>query len=193
MCLPILITISLSRRHPPCGSMRLLKKSRIRQIRHHVANGRRAQPFAIRSRQRSRPDRLARRDKSLNESSQDFAFAVPDIRVSRHLQQFFSLVSLSIRAQPGGDTASLSILSNYLRCKSLPFGPKSRSRPDSRNAQNECQACRALHGMSHSSRLSKPRLSFRPKHTLPEREGCTKWKNLLFAHAISSRPEKSRY
>ena len=69
-----IITISLRRRHPPRRSMRLLQKSRIGQIRHHVADRSRTQPFAAGARQRARPHRLSAGNKSLDDRGQDFAF-----------------------------------------------------------------------------------------------------------------------
>src|SRR5450631_678247 len=69
-----IITISLRRRHAPRRSMRLLQKSSIRQIRHHIANRSRTQPFAAGASKRPRPHRLSAGNERLDDGGQDFAF-----------------------------------------------------------------------------------------------------------------------
>src|SRR5712692_5563128 len=69
-----IITISFRRRHPPRRSMRLLQKSRVSKIRHHIADRSRTQPFAAGARKRARTHRLSAGDKCLDDSGQDFPF-----------------------------------------------------------------------------------------------------------------------
>src|SRR5579862_426815 len=68
------ITIGLRRRHPPSRSMRLLQKSRLRQIRHHIPDRRRTQPLPRSPRKRPRPHRLPAGNERLNNRRQDFPF-----------------------------------------------------------------------------------------------------------------------
>jgi hypothetical protein len=55
--------------------MRLLKKAGIGKVRHHVADGSRAQPFTTGARKRARADRLSTGYKCLDYGGQNFPFA----------------------------------------------------------------------------------------------------------------------
>ena len=69
-----IIAISLSRRNAPRRSVRLLQKSSIGQVGHHVANRSRTQPFAAGASKRPRPHRLSAGNECLDNGSQDFPF-----------------------------------------------------------------------------------------------------------------------
>src|SRR6185312_11761099 len=79
------ITVSCGTGHTPSGSMRLLQVARIHQIGHDITYGSWAKTLAAAARKHARPDRFARRNKSLDNGGQDFAFAVSDILTIRHI------------------------------------------------------------------------------------------------------------
>src|SRR5579863_7615198 len=81
--------------------MRLLEEARVGQIGHHVANRGWTQAFAVGARKRARSDWLAGRDKGLDDGGQNFAFAIPDIGVSRH-----DALCQSCQSGQPGETAS---------------------------------------------------------------------------------------
>ena len=97
------IAIGLGGRHTAGGGMRLLKEAGVGEVGHHVANGCGAESFAVGASEGARTDRLARGDEGLHDGSQNFAFAIPDIGVSRHRQ--WCQLSRS-EQRPGGETAS---------------------------------------------------------------------------------------
>src|SRR5260370_13841605 len=75
-----IITISLRRRNAPRRSMRLLQKSRVSKIRHHIANRSRTKPLAAGARKRTRPHRLSAGDECLDDGGHEFP--VPSARWS---------------------------------------------------------------------------------------------------------------
>src|SRR5258707_14505024 len=58
----------------PRRSVRLLQKSRIGKIRHHVPDRSRTQPFAAGARKRARPYRLSAGDECLDDGGKNFSF-----------------------------------------------------------------------------------------------------------------------
>jgi hypothetical protein len=72
----------------PCGCMRLLQQSNVGEIGHHVADGGGTEALAAMTRQSARTDRLARRDVSLDNGGQNFAFPRPDLAYLRHPNVF---------------------------------------------------------------------------------------------------------
>src|SRR3984957_8288696 len=111
-----IVPIGFGAGNPTRRGMRLLQKSRVRQIRHHVADCCRAQSFPIAARKRARPDRLARGYKGLHDGGKYFAFAFPYGRSLRH--------TLLVSHLAGGPAASPQSLANLCRCNTYIAGCK---------------------------------------------------------------------
>src|ERR1019366_3775182 len=112
-----IISISLRRRHPPRRSVRLLQKSSIGQIGHHVANRSRTQPFAAGASKRPRPHRLSAGNECLDNSGKDFPFPSarwPCWHKSLNNKERVPHSSRSLRRVGGGTHPS-----KFFRCSGL--------------------------------------------------------------------------
>src|SRR5580692_2920755 len=114
------ITIGIGAGHTARRSVRLLQVARVRQIRHHIADGRRAQSFPVGARQSARSHRFACGNKGLHNRGQDFAFALAYGWSRRHT---LPCITLNRRGQP----ASTLLVAKLCRCNSYTAGCKMAS------------------------------------------------------------------
>src|SRR5689334_10222860 len=69
------IPVSLGRRNSSSRGVRLLQKSGISQVRHHVPDRRWAEPVPVAASKRARADRLSSRDIGFDNGGQDLPFS----------------------------------------------------------------------------------------------------------------------
>ena len=70
------VTIGFCARHPAGGRMRLIQKTGIRKVGHHIADSCRTESLPAGARQGTRPHRLARGDESLDNGGQDLPLTI---------------------------------------------------------------------------------------------------------------------
>src|SRR5436309_3875489 len=82
------ISVSFSARHTSSGSMRLVQKTGIRKVGHHIADSCRTESLPAGARQGTRPHRLARGDESLDNRGQDLPLTISYGLSSLHIKYF---------------------------------------------------------------------------------------------------------
>ena len=81
-----IIAIRLGTGYAARRGVGLLQIAGVGQVRHHVADGGRAESFPIRPRQGARPHRVAGGNKGLHNGGQNLPFPLPDGWSRRHIK-----------------------------------------------------------------------------------------------------------